>query len=303
MLACSTSVLWIKQSEIDPVLLAGLRLIVAAVLLTPVYLRDWRKHRTQLKRSHYTDPILPGVVLAVHFITWIIGARMTTAVNATLLVNLLPIAMPLMLVWLASEAINRRELAATGIAAVGMGLMFAADYRLSSEYFYGDLICVGSMLLLGLYLTLGRRYRHHPTVWLYVVPLYYYAAAASLAASGVLAKSLKVDWSREWPWVLALAVIPTIIGHSLINNAMRHLRGQIVALANMLQFVFAGVLAYYFPPHETPDWTFYPACVLLVIAGVIVVQRSGSGSRDSGLGKVVTHPCPEPETRNPNPEP
>ncbi|MCA9240853.1 MAG: DMT family transporter, partial [Planctomycetales bacterium] len=217
-------------------------------------------------------------------------------------VNLAPVAMPFLLVWLASETINRRELIATGIAVAGMGLMFAADFRLSAEFFYGDLICVGSMLLLGLYLTLGRRHRHHPTVWLYVVPLYYYAAAVSLASAPVLSSSLQIDWAKEWPWVLALGVIPTIIGHSLINNAMRCLRGQIVALASMVQFVFAGVLAYFFPPHETPDWSFYPACALIVIAGLVVVRGSGSGSRVPGSGKADTPPHPGPETRAPRPD-
>ncbi|TWT77822.1 EamA-like transporter family protein [Posidoniimonas polymericola] len=274
--ACATSVIWIKKSGVDPVLLSGLRLVVASVALTPLFIRDWRRHRDVLTWRHYRDAAIPGVMLALHFITWLIGVRMTPAVNSTVLVNLTPIVMPLLLIWLTGERPNRRELLATGVAGIGLSILFVSDFNLSREQFNGDLVCLGSMLLLALYLTLGRKYRHHPTVWLYLVPLYYTAAVVALLLAPVFATDLSVDWPREWYWVLALGLIPTVLGHSLLNNAMRHFRGQVVGLASMLQFIIAGVLAYLLLPNETPAWTFYPASVFILLAGVIVVGRRKS---------------------------
>ncbi|QDU55273.1 DMT family transporter [Aeoliella mucimassa] len=280
--ACAMSVIFIKNCEVDPVMLTGWRLLIAAVALTPVYIRDWRKHRAQLVRSHYTDPLIPGVVLTLHFFSWMYGARLTTAVNATVLVNLVPIAMPLLLIPLAGERLNRRELVATIVAAIGLVILCQADYHMSKEYLYGDLVCLGSMMLLAVYLALGRRYRHHPTIWLYLVPLYYLAAILSFLLAPWMAHSTYINWQQDGLSVLALGLVPTVIGHSMLNNAMRYFRGQVVALASMLQFVFAGILGYFFLSEPPPQMVFYPACGLILLAGVIVVlgeKREAAGKK------------------------
>ena len=72
--------------------------------------------------------------------------------------------------------------------------------------------------------------------------------------------------------MLALAAIPTVCGHSLLNAAMRRIRGQIVSLCNVSQFVFAGVMGYILF-QEVPPAVFYAASAI-VVAGVIVVVLS-----------------------------
>lgn len=266
--ACSTSVLWIKLSTVDPILLTGLRLAIAALVLGPFACRDWRRHRADLDWTHLRDTVLPGVVLALHFFLWIYGARLTLASNGSLIVNLTPIATPVFLLLIANERITGRELVATLVAAAGLAVLFVSDYRVSHETFVGDLVCLASMGLVALYLVLGRTYRHHPTTLLYVTPMYAIAAVLSFLAAAAAPSSEPVDWRAEAPWILLLALLPTIIGHSLLNRAMRHLRGQVVAVVNLSQFLFAGTLAWLFLG-ETPHASFYPAAGLVVVAAVI----------------------------------
>jgi len=272
VLACSTSVIFIKLSAVDPVLLSALRLVIAAVVLLPLYIRDFRRHRAEMNWRHLRDSAIPGLALAAHFVTWIMGARMTPAANSSLIVNLVPVVMPLFLWVFVRERLRRSEVLATAIAAVGLAGLMAADFRISGKHFEGDLVCFVSMLLFAAYMALARRYRHHPTVWLYIVPLYAAAAAVAFAVSPWLAKRAPIDWAAEWPWVVALGIVPTVIGHSLFNNAMRYLRGQVVSLMVMSQFVFAGLLAYLLLS-ETPDWTFYPVSAVVVLACVLAVRR------------------------------
>lgn len=271
--ACSTAVIFVKLSAIDPVLLSGFRLAIAAVVTLPLFLRDWRRHAETMTRGHLLDAAIPGVVLAGHFVSWIIGARLTPAANCSLIVNLVPVAMPLLLYFIAHERLNRQERIATAIAMVGVVFLFASDYQITLEYFKGDLICFGSMVLFAAYLALGRRYRHHPTVWLYLTPLYASAALSSFALAPLMASWEPIDWQTEWVWVLALGLIPTIVGHSLLNNAMRSLRGQVVSVVNMAQFVFAGIMAYIWL-QETPHWTLCVASIAVVAAGVIATREA-----------------------------
>lgn len=279
-LACSTSVLWIKLSHVDPVLLTGLRLAIAALVLAPWAARDWRRHRAGLNWTHLRDSAVPGLVLAVHFFSWIYGARLTLATNGSLVVNLTPIATPFLLAVLSGERVTRREVVATLLAAAGLAILFIADYRLSAETFYGDLVCFGSMLLFAVYLVLGRKFRHHPTTMLYVTPLYAIAAVASFVVAMLVGSPWPSDWRAEAPWVLLLALLPTIIGHSLLNRAMRELRGQVVAVVNMSQFVFAGLLAWW-ALRETPDKPFYVAAVLVVAAGAVAAGADAPWRRSA----------------------
>jgi drug/metabolite transporter (DMT)-like permease len=76
----------------------------------------------------------------------------------------------------------------------------------------------------------------------------------------------------EWAMVLGLGLVPTVIGHSLLNNAMRHLRGQIVGLSNFSQPLFAGVLAFFFF-QEIPDPILYPAGILIASGMAIALLK------------------------------
>jgi hypothetical protein len=90
ILAMSTSVIWIKAGASHPFIVAALRLLVACVLLAPVFLRDRARHRDVFTRDHLRRTFLPAVVLALHFLTWSYGARLTLAAQASLVVNLAP---------------------------------------------------------------------------------------------------------------------------------------------------------------------------------------------------------------------
>jgi drug/metabolite transporter (DMT)-like permease len=270
--ACSTAVIFIKASSVDPVLLSSFRLLGAAALLFPLFVRARRRHPAfrlgELRRS-----VVPGFVLAAHFVSWVMGARSTLAANASLIVNMVPLAMPFFLYFIAAERIARVELIATAIGLTGIVILSSGDLR--SGHLAGDLVCFVSMLLFALYLSLGRRNRDIPSIWLYVVPLYAMAGFVCLVAGAPRLPSVLAFPLREWLLLLALAVVPTILGHSLLNGAMKHFRGNVVSVCNVGQFVFAGVLAWAVFG-ELPKSAFWPAALLVVGAAIIALRGSGA---------------------------
>jgi drug/metabolite transporter (DMT)-like permease len=276
--AGSTSVIMIKASAVHPALLCGYRLLVASALLAPLFLRSRRRHRGGYAWRHLGASIVPGLLLALHLITWTIGARLTYAANAALLVNLVPLVMPLLLFVQVREVVNRAELAGTGIALLGLLLLGRSDFHLDQAHLLGDLTCLGSMLLFALYLVAAKRNRDVPDLWLYIVPLYAVAGLLCFAMAVPMTQVWTLLPAREYLLLLGLALLPTITGHSLLNHSMRHLRGQLVSVANLHQFVFAGILAFLIFG-EKPAWPFYPAAALVVTGAVIVVR---SGRRKAG---------------------
>jgi drug/metabolite transporter (DMT)-like permease len=276
---CATSVIMIKASTVHPALLAALRLFIAATVLMPLFLRDRRRLAAeQTVRELVRPSVLPGFVLALHFMSWIIGARMTPAANSSLIVNLVPVAMPFLLHFMLNERLSAIEYIATVIAIIGMGILAFADFNVSQQHFTGDLMCFGSMLLFAWYLALSRKHAKSRSIWLYVVPLYWVGGLTAFTVSLFLVNPIQTYPRREVLLILGLGVVPTVMGHSSLNYAMKALRGQVVSIVNMGQFVFAGTMGYIFFK-EVPHRAFYLASVLLISAGVIVV--CGRTKRDA----------------------
>jgi drug/metabolite transporter (DMT)-like permease len=269
VLACSTSAIFIRASATDPFVLTALRLVIAAVLLLPVFVAERRRHGAAFRAAHLRRTHLPAAVLALHLILWTLGARMTAVAQATLIVNLVPVAVPFFLLGLAHERINRAEVAGTVLALAGLGILSARDALKGGGSAGGDGICFLSMLLFALYLALGRRNRDFPSIWLYVIPVYAQAAIICVAVALFRFRTFQVHSPREWLLMLGLGIVPTICGHSCLNAAMRRIRGQIVSLCNVGQFVFAGTMGFLLFG-EVPQTVFYLATAI-VVAGVVIV--------------------------------
>lgn len=272
-LAMSSSLIFIKSSEENYLWLAAWRLLLATLIMSPVFFRELRR-RPDFDRRLLRLAIVPGWMLALHFVSWIPGARLTLAANASLIVNMVPLALPFILHGMLGERLTRREGVGTGVALAGVVYLALADYQADADHFRGDLICFGSMLVLCLYMALARRNnRRFPSVWLYIVPLYLSAGLFCVVcalATGQRPMDGGTYTAREVGMILGLAIVPTVIGHSLLNNAMKRLRGQTVALINQLQTVFAAVLAYLFLAEE-PRGSFYLAAILILGGAVCVL--------------------------------
>ncbi len=276
--ACSTSGVMIRLSASDSLVLTAFRLLTGALILLPVFLAKVRAagglDREQLRRTR-----LPSLVLAIHLITWTVGVRMTALAQASLIVNLVPIAMPFFLLWLASERINRAEVAGTALAIAGVLVLSIRDARAGGGSLAGDALCFFSMILFALYLSLGRRNRDLRSIWLYVVPVYAQAGLICLLIALPRIHGFAWGSAREWAIMVALGAIPTVCGHSILNRAMRRIRGQVVSLCNATQFVYAGLMSYLIFA-EVPKPIFYPACAIVLLGLVIVVRATPPAQTD-----------------------
>jgi drug/metabolite transporter (DMT)-like permease len=272
LVSASSSVIFIKASQLDPVLLAAGRLGVASVVVAPLFVKALGRHKSFF-REHGRRTFVPGLLLGVHFISWIIGARLTPAVNSSLLVNMVPLVTPFFLRVIAGETLAAAERLATLVAFAGVLWLTGWDFQLSRDHFMGDVVCFGSMILFALYLVFGRANRDFPDVWLYMWPVY---TSAGLMCFGL---TLFTTDLAEQPFntaelglLVGLGVVPTVVGHGSINYALKTLRGQVVGVANLGQVISAGLLAYTILG-EVPHPSFIPASLLIALGVVLVFKK------------------------------
>jgi drug/metabolite transporter (DMT)-like permease len=276
---CSTSILFIKIGSTDPIALSAYRLLLGGFLLIPVMVVSIRKSGGLNIRKTLAMTLPPAVFLGIHFVSWIIGARMTSVANASLIVNMVPVAMPFLLYFVVSEKISRLEGIGTFAAMLGVLLLGASDFHLSRAHAIGDVVCFFSMLFYAFYLVFARKNKDLPSIYVYIVPVYLIAGLLCLATAAVVDLSggnlmwIGPDLKTELISILGLAIVPTLLGHTLINSSFRHFRGQVVSIFNLSQFIFAGTLGFLILG-EIPHLLFYLASIFVVIGSIITLMSS-----------------------------
>ena len=120
----------IKSGVTHPFLLASYRLLIAGFVLLPVFLKKVKKHKVHFNFSMLKQSLVAGIALGIHFLTWIIGARMSPAAHSTLIANLVPIAMPFFIFFMISERLNVYEITGTILALGGFVLLTFSDFSL-----------------------------------------------------------------------------------------------------------------------------------------------------------------------------
>lgn len=93
-----------------------------------------------------------------------------------------------------------------------------------------------------------------------------------LLAALVLQLPLVGYSGSEYLLLTGLALVPTILGHSILNHSLKHFRGQVFSIVNGLQFVFAAIMAYLVFA-ESPHIVFYLAALLVGIGAWVVLPR------------------------------
>ena len=185
---------------------------------------------------------LSGLLLALHFWSWIASLRFTTVASSVLLVSLKPVfAWGIAAAWL-REHPTRAEAWGIALAVIGASLIGLGDARLSSGALGGDVLAL---------LALARS-----------MPLVGFAG-------------------RDWTVFGAMAAGPMLVGHTGMNYALRHFRATTVNVAALGEPVGASVIAWLVPSiHEVPPPTAVLGGVLVLLGIGLSLgagSRDGSG--------------------------
>src|SRR5438445_12187799 len=223
---------------------------------------------------------LSGVLLALHFWSWIASLRFTTVASSVVLVSLKPVfAWGIAALWL-REHPGRAERWGIVLAVVGASLIGLGDARLSLGALSGDALALCGAVTGAGYYVIGRRVRQTVGIWRYVTAVYAVAAGALGLVALVRATPLVGFGRRDWAVFGAMAAGPMLVGHTGLNYALRHFRATTVNVAALGEPVGASGIAWLLPSiREVPPLT---ALVggLLVLVGITL--SLGAGSREQG---------------------
>lgn len=213
-----------------PLVIAATRTGLAALILIALGPRAALGPFVALPARRQLGVLLAGAILAAHFGCYLGGLSLTSIPAAVTLVSLEPVAV----VAVAAVAFRLRPRAGEtlGIAIATAGaLLVAAAAGQGTHRLTGDLLVLVAALLFGFYLAAARGLAPHLPARAYVTLVYASASLLLTLACLVAGVPLRIE-PGALPYLVALAVLPTLGGHSLVQWASRHAPPALVALVS-----------------------------------------------------------------------
>lgn len=248
------------------------RIFLASVVVAPFAFPSLARSWPALPGRRRALLLASGVSLGVHFGTWIASLSFTSVAASVLLVNTTPLFTLAFSWWLLGERAPSAVLVAMALALAGAVLIAAGDWSSGMASLSGDALAMAGAVTLSLYHVIGRGLRDALPLPAYVLGVWA-TAAATLAILATTARVPLFAYSlRTFGILLALAVVPTVVGHGLVNRSLRHIPAPTVGLFLLGEPIAASLLAYVVFG-ETPG-RLTIAGGLLVLAALVLVVRS-----------------------------
>lgn len=248
-----------------PLAIAALRVGTASLLL---FTAGWRELGALWRSRDKHLVVASGLLLGVHFGSWIASLSFTSTAASVALVATNPM-FAAGFGTLLGDRVTRRELVGITVAAVGCAVLAGGDWQAGGNALIGDgLALVGAASAAG-YLVVGRRLRDS-------VPLFPYLGAVNgIAAVGLVIAA--VATGTDFPALpghtflasACAALVASFVGHSLLNAAVRVTPTHLVALAILGEPLSSSLITWVAFGEQPP--------VHAAIGGVIVITGIALG--------------------------
>ncbi|MEM5776203.1 MAG: DMT family transporter, partial [Anaerolineaceae bacterium] len=121
VLAVSSGAVLVRyaQQEAPSLMIAAWRLTIGTLVMAPAALLHHRQALRQMTRREWGLVVLSGVLLALHFGTWISSLEYTTVASSVVLVSMSPLLVALLSTFVLKEPLSKIAWAGMAIALAG----------------------------------------------------------------------------------------------------------------------------------------------------------------------------------------
>ena len=233
----------VRLADPVPVLvIAALRLGCAAPpMLAIASVRGTEDLRTA-RRVDLGAMMLAALALTGHFLFWIAALQKTSIITGVVLVTMQPIFVGIGAWIVLRERPSRPVVLGASIALVG-ALLLAGDDLGDHGALVGDLLALIGGLLSSAYLVIGRGARRRISTASYGAGVYSMTALMLLALVFASGTPLTGHSAGSYAAIVALAIVPQLIGHNAFNWSLGFLPAAVVAVAILGEPVGATVIA------------------------------------------------------------
>ena len=218
-------------SDVPAVVMACARTGIAAAILALVAPRILARSLRALSGRQRGAVALAGVLLGAHFALFFGGLATTSFAAAVALVSLEPIAVVLAAFFAFGIRPTPRELLGLLVATAG-AVVVASGAGVGEHRLVGDLMVLAAVAIYGAYVASARGLRHALPPTPYAAAVYAVSTLFLLPLAIYLGMRAGVPRASSSLAVVGLALVPTLIGHTLVQRVARHAPPVLVALVS-----------------------------------------------------------------------
>jgi drug/metabolite transporter (DMT)-like permease len=276
ILAVSTASIFIRfaQSDAPSLVIAAFRLCFAALVPLAVAFSRNRKELAGLSFQDMLLGLLSGIFLALHFATWISSLEYTSVASSVVLVSTTPLWVALAAPLVVQESIGRSVWIGMGLALAGGILVAVGQHAAPAERtspLWGNFLAVSGAWAAAGYLLIGRRLRRRLSLTSYIFIVYSMAALVLLMFMRVSGLTPLGYSPATYLWMIALAMVPQLLGHSTFNWALGHLPASFVSITLLGEPIGSTILAF-LVLREIPS-AFELTGGALILLGIVLSSR------------------------------
>jgi len=255
-----------------PLAIAALRVGLASLLLFGAGWRELRGLRALVARDRALVA-LSGLLLAIHFGSWIASLSFTSTAASVALVATNPMFAALFGSLLLGDRVTRRELAGIAIAAAGCAVLAGGDWRAGGDGLVGDALALVGAASAAAYLVVGRRLRASVPLLPYLGTVNALAAVALAGVALATGANLAALPSHSYLACACAALVASFVGHSLLNAAVRTTPTHLVALAVLGEPIGSSLITWVAFGEQPPVHAVFGGAVVLVGIAIGFVRR------------------------------
>jgi len=300
ILAVSTASLFIRfaQEYASSITIAAFRLGLAALILLPYTLIKYGRELRSLTPADLKFALLAGLILAVHFASWITSLEFTSVASSVVLVTTTPLWVSLLAPIFLGEKTPRIAFLGMGIALLGGVIIAGTDVcawqssglqcqfapgSSAAETLLGDFLALLGAIAAASYLMIGRHLRRKVSLTPYVF-LVYSAAAIFLVIAMLIVDGVPPSYPNQvYLWLALLAIFPQLLGHSIFNWSLKYLPTGYVAVNLLGEPVGSIILANFFLD-EVPSVVKIIGAIL-ILAGIALASFQGNSQESRPILK------------------
>ena len=266
VISVSTSAILVKVSTAPAGVIAFYRLFFSVLFMLPIFLLKYVPELRLITKRDWVYSIIAGVFLAFHFILWFESLNYTSVASSTVLVTLQPLFAFLGTYLFFKERFSGKAILSGLAAIIGSVIISWGDFKISGSALYGDILALIACALITANFMFGQTVRQRLSLITYTFIVYSISTITLLFYVLMKKEPLLPYGTNDWVYFILLALVPTLLGHTLFNWSLKYLSTSTISMAILFEPVGAAILAY-FLLSEAITWTqFFGGAI--VIAGV-----------------------------------
>ncbi len=268
----STSVVFIRHATAPSMVLALYRMVLSVLLMLPSALILGRgKWKKGLRPADWLSWAASGVCFGLHFLCYFFSVQYTTITTAVMLSSTEVFYVALCAYVFLHERISPRGWVGIGVTFVGCVLLAFAQGMQGGQNALGMLTGILAAVFAGLFTLFGRRCRAKVGNTQYTFVVFVFGSLTLLTGCLLSGQRLTGYGADNLAAALAMAVMCTLLGHSLLTWSLRYQPASYVSSVKMLVPVSSTFFGWVFVG-ETPQITVLLCCGV-IIAGILYYFR------------------------------